>query len=241
MSQILLAIRKILPERLRRSLRLVRWQYRSARRAIGILFGFYRPVLYAIGDSHAKYNFGSETRVRVCYLGPVTMYRISRDGRKTLSLKELGVVRRDILILCLGAIDVSNHLIKQRDLQGVPLEEIIDLLAVNYLHSIKEIGTEIGDLRMVILAVIPPTDQHLRFEIPSVGTLAERAKSRIILNAALEKYSHELGFSFIDPYEAFQDSNGVLKPGMSDGNVHCGPIYTCLIVQKVLTELSLNN
>jgi hypothetical protein len=238
MAQLFHALQRLLPERIRRFLRLMRWHYRSARRGIGMLLGYHRPAVYAIGDSHAKYNFGAEPRIRVRYLGPVTMYRISRDGRKALSLKELGVVCGDALIWCLGAIDVSNHLIKQRDRQGVAVEEIVDRLARNYLRSVAEIGAEIGDLQMVILAVIPPTDQHLKFAIPSTGTLVERVNSRKLLNAALAKYSCERGFYFVDPFEPFEDSNGVLKPGMSDGNVHCGQKCAHLVVQKVLAEIS---
>lgn len=240
MTRSISANQRKLPEKIRRFLRLMRWQYRSARRAIGMLLGRHRPAIYAIGDSHAKYNFGAEPRIRVFYLGPVTMYRISRDGRKSLSLKELGVVRGDVLIWCLGAIDVGNHLIKQRDLQGVPVEEIVDRLARNYLRAIAEIGAEIGGLWMVILAVLPPTDQHLKFEIPSTGTLLERVESRALLNAALQKYSRERGFSFVDPFETFQDADGVLLPGMSDGNVHCGPKCAHLVVQKVLAEIAPN-
>ena len=237
MARMFPAIRKRLPDKILRCLRLMRWHYRSARRAIGMLLGRHRPDVYAIGDSHAKYDFGAEPGIRMCYLGPVTMYRISRDGRKVLSLKELGVVRGDALIWCFGAIDVSNHLIKQRDRQGAAVEQIADVLARNYLRSVAEIGAEIGGLRMVILAVIPPTDQHLKFDIPSAGTLAERVESRTLLNAALEKYSRERGFAFVDPFESFQDSDGVLKPGMSDGNVHCGPKYVHLIVEKVMAEI----
>jgi hypothetical protein len=238
MIRLIHALRTRLPTGIRRFLRLMRWHYRSARRAVGGLLGLHQPAVYAIGDSHAKYNFGAEPRIRVCYLGPVTMYRISRDGRKALSLKELGVVRGDAVIWCLGAIDVSNHLIKQRDRQGGTVEAIADELARDYLRSIAEIEAEIGGLRMAILAVIPPTDQHLMFEIPSTGTLAERVNARALLNAALEKYSRECGYSFLDPFESFQDSNGVLKPGMSDGNVHCGPQSAHLVVQKVLAEVT---
>jgi|GEM_PF-6979020 len=237
MAQLIPDVRGKLPEGILHRLRLMRWHYRSARRALGMLLGSHRPAVYAIGDSHAKFNFGADPRIRVCYLGPVTMYRISRDGRNALSLKELGVVRGDALIWCLGAIDVSNHLIKQRDLQGAPVEEIIDLLARNYLRSVAEIGAEIGGLRPVILAVIPPTDQQLKLEIPSRGTLAEWVNARTLLNNALEKYSRERGFSFLNPFESFQDSNGVLKPGMSDGNVHCGSPYAHLVVEKVMAEI----
>jgi hypothetical protein len=85
MSQLISAIRRKLPEKNRRFLRLMRWQYRSARSAVGVLLGCHQPAVYAIGNSPAKYNFGAEPRIPVCCLGPVTMCRISRDGRKALS------------------------------------------------------------------------------------------------------------------------------------------------------------
>jgi hypothetical protein len=139
---------------------------------------------------------------------------------------------------CLGAIDVSNHLIKQRDVQGIPVEEVIDSLARNYLQSVAAIQEEIGDVTVAILAVIPPTDQGERTEIPIAGSLEERVNARTLLNAALKRYSRERGFIFLDPYDSLMDSAGVLKPEMSDGSVHCGPSFAPLIVQKVMEAVS---
>jgi hypothetical protein len=91
------------------------------------------PAVYAAGNSHSKFNFGADPRIRVRYLGPVTMFRIARDGRKAVSLKDMWVLRGDIVVWCFGGIDVSAHLIKQRDLQQVPLERMADSLAGSYL------------------------------------------------------------------------------------------------------------
>ncbi len=182
-----------LPEWIRRPLRLLRWRVRAEFRALDAALGRAKPAIYAIGDSHAKYDFAADPHIRVCHLGPVTMYRIARDGRKAVSLKELGVVRGDIAMWCLGAIDVSNHLIKQRDVQGIPVEQIINSLARKYVQSIATIQEEVGDVTVVILAVIPPTDQGERTEIPIAGSLEERVNARTLLNAALKRCSLERG------------------------------------------------
>jgi hypothetical protein len=234
MPSVISSARGILPEWIRRPLRSLRWRVRAEFRTLDAALGRAQPAVYAIGDSHAKYNFGADPRIRVRHLGPVTMYRIARDGRKAVSLKELGVVQGDIVIWCLGAIDVSNHLIKQRDVQGIPVEEVIDSLARKYLQSVATIQEEIGDVTMLILAVIPPTDQGERTEIPIAGSLEERVNARTSLNAVLKRYSLERGFNFLDPYGPFTDSTGVLKPEMSDGSVHCGPSFAPLIVQQVM-------
>ena len=86
----------------------------------------------------------------------------------------------------------------------------------------------------VILAVIPPTDRGQNEAFPKIGSLKERIDARNLLNVALEKYCRPLGFAYLDPFGPFEDSNGALKAEMSDGNVHCGPAYAPLIVEKVM-------
>jgi hypothetical protein len=230
------------PSRIRRDpagvvrarLKILRWWCFTGIRDIQSVFSRLHPVVHAIGDSHVKFNFGGNPRIRVCYLGPVTMHRIARDGRNALSLKGLAIYREDIVVWGLGEIDVRCHLVNQRDLRQEPMERIVDSLARDYLNSVATLQAEIDGLKTVILAVIPPTDQVHNENFPKIGSLEERIDARNLLNAALEKYCPPNGFTYLDPYGPFEDSSGGLKAEMSDGNVHCGPAYAPLIVEKVM-------
>jgi hypothetical protein len=211
-----------------------RWRCFAGIREIQSVFGRLDPVIHAIGDSHVRFNFEAATRIHVCFLGPVTMHRIARDGRNALSLKGLGIHRNDVMVWELGEIDVRCHIVKQRDLRREPMERIAESLARDYLHSVEAIQAEIDGLKTVILAVIPPTDRGQNEAFPKIGSLKERIDARNLLNVALEKYCRPLGFAYLDPFGPFEDSNGALKAEMSDGNVHCGPAYAPLIVEKVM-------
>jgi hypothetical protein len=212
----------------------MRWWSQAGIRILGSALGGNKPALFVVGDSHAKFNFGADPRFRVRYLGPVTIHRVARDGRKALSLKDMGVFRGDVVVWCLGEIDVRSHLVRQRDRQRVPVETIADSLARDYLRSVAAIQSEIGDLKTVVLSVIPSTDQGENESFPKIGSLEERIDARILLNRALEKYCRPHGFTYLDPYGPLEDSSGALNAEMSDGNVHCGPAYASLVVEKVI-------
>jgi hypothetical protein len=224
---------RTLPNRICGRLQPAGWWILAGVRFPAVALGRAKPALFAVGDSHANSNFGNDPRIHVRYLGPMTMHRIARDGRRAISLNRLGIFRRDIVIWCFGEIDVRCHLIKQRDLQRISIPALADSLARDYLRSIAAIQAEIAERKTVILAVIPPTDRGNNADFPKVGSLEERVNARKLLNAALEKYSSEFGFTYLDPYGPFTDPSGGLKLEMSDGSVHCGSTYAPLIVQKV--------
>ena len=112
-------------------------------------------VIHAIGDSHAKLNFGGDPRFVVHHLGPVTMHAVGRDGRNNISPKELGVVSGDTVIWCFGEIDIRCHIIRQRDLLNENISSIVDLLAMRYINSIIDIQHGL-EVKTIVLAVIPP-------------------------------------------------------------------------------------
>jgi hypothetical protein len=226
--------RRILPEWIRRRLRLARWWSLAGIRILRSALGVNQRSLFVIGDSHAKFNFGTDPRIRLWYLGPVTMHRIARDGRKALSLKDRAVFRGDVVAWCLGEIDVRSHLVGQRDRQGIPAASLADSLAGDFLRSVAAIEAEIGGLNTVILSVIPPTDQGENESYPKIGSLAERIDARRALNRALEKYCPEHGYTYLDPYGPLEDSSGALRAELSDGNVHCGPASAPLVAAKLL-------
>ena len=227
-------LRDRIPESARILFRNARWAIRAAARSARRTLGGFRADLYAVGDSHAKFNFEAAPEFRVRHLGAVTMHRIARDGRAAVSLKPLGVLRGDVVVWCLGEIDVRCHLIKQRDLQREPVESLADSLARRFLRSVAAIEGEIGGVHTLVLAVIPQLDRDDNPEYTRVGTFAERAEARRLLNAALQKHCREEGFAFFDPYEGFVNPDDSLKLELSDYVVHAGPTAAPIVARRVL-------
>jgi hypothetical protein len=219
--------------KLRGQFRELRWSLKSIFRKIVGRFIRLRPSLHVIGDSHAKFNFQGAPGIKIHYLGPVTMHKIARDGRTAIRWKDLEIYDSDIVVWCLGEIDVRCHIIDQARLQNVPTETIVKKLAESFLLSVASIQREAGGLKTVILAVIPPTDQVNNKEYPLVGSLKERIEARRLLNEALRVNCLTQGFHFLDPFSEFTDPMGALKESMSDGNVHCAPAFASIVVDQI--------
>jgi hypothetical protein len=181
-------------------------------------------MIHAIGDSHVELNFRNDDRFKVHHIGPITMYHIGKHG---LTLPE----PMDKIVYSFGEIDVRCHIIKQREISKQSVENIISNLAFNYVQKLIEITPD--NSKAVALSVIPPTNFGYNAIFPKVGTLAERIMVRIMLNIALEKYCKDTVLTFVDPYEGFADSNGVLRYDMSDGDVHVGDSFKHIVADKV--------
>jgi lysophospholipase L1-like esterase len=217
-------------------LRRLRWYTETIlRRSMGWIFRL-RPSLHVVGDSHAKFLFGGTPVFRLHYLGPVTMHRIARDGRSALLLSDLRIHDRDVVVWCLGEIDIRCHVIPQADRQNASVESIVRSLAERYLQSIAAIQRDAHGLRTVVLSVIPPTNQANNEEYPIAGSLTARIAARRLLNRALEEGCRVRGFLFLDPFESFENTEGALREDMSDGNVHCGPTCAPIVVRRVNAE-----
>ncbi|MGB7537880.1 MAG: SGNH/GDSL hydrolase family protein [Anaerolineales bacterium] len=234
--------RRSIPDSLRARARAWRWRAESLIRKMTGKSIPWKSAWHAIGDSHAKYIFSGARGFQVHYLGPVTMHRVARDGRNFLRLQDFNVHDRDILIWCLGEIDVRCHIVKQAPLQTAAINVIAGKLAGSFLESVAEIQRDARQLGTIVLAVIPPTDNVYDREYPMVGSLKERIEARNALNDALREGCAARGFHFLDPYASFMDPAGALKEGMSDGNVHCGSAFASLIVDQVRqSALALRN
>jgi hypothetical protein len=106
-----------------------------------------KPALHVFGDSHAKFIFRDARSVALHYLGPVTMHRVARDGKRALDLKDFDVQPGDVAVWCLGEIDVRCHILRQTESQHAPLRGIVIPLAEGFLGSVESIEGEVGALR----------------------------------------------------------------------------------------------
>jgi hypothetical protein len=189
-------------------------------------------VIHVIGDSHTKTNFGADPRFVVHYLGPMSMHHVAQ--KREICLKDFDVENGDTIIWCFGEIYVRCHLIRQRDEQRANISGIADALAMGYIHAILDIKFGYENLKIIVLAIIPPSDQSDNIEFPRIGELYERVWAQGLLNQSLNNYCILHDFIYIDPYGEFINSAGSLKPEMSDYQVHVGEKYAHLIVEKVM-------
>jgi hypothetical protein len=162
------------------------------------------------------------------------MHRIARDGRNAFRMQDRNIHDGDTVVWCFGEIDVRCHVIRQARLQNTSVDAIVAGSAQTYLRSVDEITREAGRCNTILLAVIPPTNQANNPDFPTVGSLVERIRARVLLNEALEREGAARGFQFLNPYSEFMDPRGALKESMPDSNIHCGPASASIVADQLL-------
>lgn len=182
-----------------------------------------RPAA-TIGDSHCRWTFLGSSWVFASWLGPLTMHRIATERPDIAGIARGRLEPLDAsmpVLHCFGEIDVRCHLNTPERVGGIPR------LASAYLDAVESHGW-----RSAVMSVMPPSrstteaNEHL----PYRGTDAERLSVTRLLNASLLGQCMLRNVPFLDVYRLYADDEGMLDPGMSDGNVHVGASFTGLAI-----------
>lgn len=164
------------------------------------------PRLFVVGDSHALYCFAGLRRALIYWLGPLTMYRIGRDGVDSVLPRRL--LRRlragDLVALSFGEIDCRNHIEKIATRTHRTTDAVIDELAARFLLAIVAFK-QTYRVRAGVSCVAPPAPT------PASPEAAVQARIRVRLNRRLQEAAAGAGLSFIDFYAAYADANGFLR------------------------------
>jgi hypothetical protein len=182
-------------------------------------------MIYIYGDSHGMFNMKNFDLPHTNISQPsITMYRIGRDN-KIINFDTSHLGENNTYIFFYGEVDCRCHIGKQISL-GCRLEDIIKELVSKYF---KTIGNNIRVYRKIIIcSITPPSSKNkyesihgpITHEFPFIGTDEERVL-----------YTKEYGYIFLDIYEDYSDSNGLLIFKKSDTNVHIND--NKLICEKV--------
>ncbi|MGE0206233.1 MAG: SGNH/GDSL hydrolase family protein [Candidatus Babeliales bacterium] len=226
---------------------------------------FFTPIIaseksiHIIGDSHASFCFTHQKPVatahekydlkigndifhlNVFWLVGRTMFRIGRDGVKGINLRGNHVIKDgDIVVFCFGEIDVRCHIGKQQKQFGRSIQEIIESLALHYIHTIKKTQKLYNNLTCIVFNVIPPIFIENNPEYPTVSSLEERIVYTKMLNAALADLCKKTDLLFLDVYDDFSLPSGSLDPRFSDGNIHIAPEYNRSIKTKLFEMIAFH-
>ena len=190
-------------------------------------------AIHVIGDSHVREFTGIPGCV-LHHLGPILMHRIGRDGLKAVNLVNLGVQEGDTAVYATGEIDIRCHVLKQRDMKGRLLEEILDGLADRYIQTILSNRQQYRSLHCIVYNVIPPLRSGaFNPEYPVYGSIEDRVAAAKLLNAILKQKCEEQGIAFLDVYDAYSEGDGSLSVPYSDGNVHIHSNFNIPIQQRL--------
>lgn len=225
-----------------------------------ISFSFVHSLdIHVIGDSHANCSFADkESRelwsgltysfiyyydqhscnFHIHWMPDKTMNRVGRDNFDFLDFNQLEINSKDIVVFVFGEIDVRCHVKRQSEKQSKSIEEIVTLLATNYVETILNYKRSINFIPVVFGVIPPPIKDYLNPEVPFYGSTKERAKITIILNSQLKRLCYERNILFLNINDQFC-FRGRLKPDLSDG-VHIKIEYNDIVKHKLLELLIAN-
>lgn len=177
-----------------------------------------------IGDSHAGYWEGWQdmnlegVTVDTSQAKPSRlMYSWSRDKVD----HRVAIKNGDVVIFCLGEIDVRAHVHKYRDNWRDNIKNLVDNYLINVEKNVKGFS-----VTTVIYNVIPHLNIGELPGVPKVGTPEDIKKYTLYMNSLLKKESEKYGYNFIDTYWQYCNEDGFLLEEMSDMICHIkNPIH----------------
>lgn len=184
-------------------------------------------MLFIFGDSHAQFSLAGLDANRVPHRSlvrySITMHRIGRDGQIINYVPQMDEPTNSFLI-CYGEVDCRCHIGKQIRL-GRAEDEVINELAFKYVTTIKN---NIKRGRVIVMAITPArcaeecnsNPNNINELFPFIGTDDERVRYTNKMNICINHYCNMAHIDFFDPYEPYKNAHGLLKPELSDTNVH---------------------
>ena len=199
-------------------------------------------MIYAIGDSHAKFCFHDIPGVEYHHIGSITMRRVSHkeDPLIEQEIAKINLVAGDYLIFCFGEIDVRCHAKPIIDYyKGMTAYELLKEWVENYASRIALLDK--GGVRIALASIVPPTSKEInvdkvkRISYPATGSDEERAVYTKQANFFMASECFWRGWIYLDIYSQYVDGYGMLPSERGDGTVH---IEDNEKVKELLKEVS---
>ncbi len=163
--------------------------------------------IFAIGDSHANFNFKDVPEVTIKSIGSITMHRVGRDK---MTFKDY-TLPNSIAIFIFGEIDIRMHIYKQVQL-GRDEDEIINTLVVNYIEVMRKQNEH--QVIPIVMSITPPS--RTEPNPMAVGSNEDRSRYCLKINDRLRNLCLEYDIDFLDVYEQYKDRDGMLMRQFAD-------------------------
>ncbi|MFY9311370.1 MAG: hypothetical protein WAQ28_20155 [Bacteroidia bacterium] len=218
-------------------------------------YGGFGPKIHVIGDSHVSVFSGIDTIQNawpnkstnifppfVSYrIGPVTAfnsYKKIQVFKKILTFKSSGVNKKmDYVMLCFGEIDIRVHLIKQKEIQGVDLEIIVEKCLKQYLLTIQAIAN--WGYNVIVFGPIASANKEIIIDnYSSYGSTKERNNATRLFNRSLESECKKMNVLFISFFEEMVDENENTKTEFLSDDIHLSAKTLPIIYEKLKKQLN---
>lgn len=225
-----------------------------------LYYPLFSTIVHTFGDSHGSFFFSNDRTMiprneqshfnylnntylqkiefRINWFGSKTMHSIGRDGLNALNIQNYNVTENDVALFVFGEIDARCHIGKQRDLNNRDLEEIIETLAHTFMETLQKNRSLFKNIYIVVVSVIPPTNNAYNESYPYHGSLNDRALITQKLNNKLKQLCDAYSFGFLDIYSQYTNTEGILDNNRSDGVVHINPQENDVIKKQLIDLLA---
>jgi len=180
-----------------------------------------------IGDSHASYCFDLIEGCEVLWLGPITMFRIGRDGFNEF-IDRSKIIHAAIFVF--GEIDIRHHVPRIAAQESKNCIKLIEDLVLNY---IAKINCTYNIENKIVASVVPPVNTDLAMlnrSFPVFGSVSLRAELTIMINERLRWHALQNGIEYLDIHSIFSGKSGLMQLSKSDYICHVNPYQSKLIV-----------
>jgi len=200
--------------------------------AISKVSAFMPEGICVLGDSHTGV-FRPIQDATVIWVGPVTMYRVGREGAAFLNYKDFGVSGKNAVVSVFGEIDIRAHFMKRSDGSARSIADNADKIVGRYLRTLLENSKNSHVRQTIIASVVPPYREGAEVNHESVGTISERVAATVAVNDRLRFGSQLLGFGFLDLYTNFVDDAGTLAKEFTEDGIHIHPRNALVVAQEL--------
>lgn len=199
-------------------------------------------MIYIFGDSHANFNMKNLSKEHInLHHNSITMHRVGRDNQ-IINFNSNMNGENNIFIFFYGEVDCRCHIYKQLEL-GRELNDIIELLVDSYFKTIC--NNIVTYDKIIIGSITPPVNKEwhksihgpITHEFPILDTDNNRVLYTKLMNKKIEEYCLKYNYKYLDIYNNYSDTNGLLLVNKSDNNCH---ILDNRDIHLKLTELIYN-
>lgn len=206
-----------------------------------------KKVIHCIGDSHVSF-FSGEDKVQPLWpekstdkiplfktyrIGAVLAYSLSKyntklKGREIVSVlldrgipeEQRSIAPKSNVLFCFGEIDCRAHFMKQSEMQGRPVDEIVEDCVEGYVDFIK--GYHQLGYNILIWGPIPSAVDGVKNneEFPFYGTNEERNRITKKFNESLKIKLSSINVPLVSIFESLVNEKGLTNPIYYRDSIH---------------------
>ena len=203
------------------------------------LLRFRKPAapitIYIVGDSHVRWRWTIlekihniiDVDIKTLWIGSKLMNTFGREGLNliNLSISDLNIRKNDIIVFCLGEIDIRHKLHKFITEKNIYYE--INRLVSNYVNAINENIKLLPNTITTWIHGMPPIvnlalESNKNFPWPTNGTDLDRHLYTLLINQQIIELSKQYNYEYLDFYTSYVTDDGYLNDEYAYDYNHIG-------------------